>query len=806
MMDSITGYNHEVDAIREREYPMLKDSVYLDHAGTTLYPKSLIDRFSADMISNLYGNPHSASGSSQLSARRVDDARLRLLQMFRADPEEFDVVFVANATAGVKLLLEAFRDQPGGFAYSYHRECHTSLVGVRELATHHQCFSSDTEVEQWLGHKPRQEGTEQSPMGLFAYPAQSNMNGRRLPLDWCGKARKFKEGSHQTIYTLLDAAAFVSTSPLDFSNLEAAPDFAVLSLYKIFGFPDLGALIVRKRTASLFAKRRYFGGGTVDMVVCLKEQWHAKKTESLHDQLEDGTLPIHGIMALHSAMDVHEALFKSLEQVSRHSMFLANRLFDGLSSLRHGNGSRVCLMYADASPTFNDPKKQGPIVAFNIHNSQGAWASNFEVERLASIKNIQLRTGGLCNPGGIAAALELSPWEMKENFSAGQRCGNENDIMGGKPTGMIRVSVGAPSTITDVDRFLDFMKEFFVEGEDAESPLAPLVPMVESEDSQFYVESLNIYPIKSCAGWKVPLGKAWEVRTEGLAWDREWCLVHKGSGAALSQKKYPRMALIRPSIDLEQGFLRVSLGGSCASSATASEICIPLSADPSYFAGSNGAISTRVCGDVVAAQRYSSSSISEFFTQALGVDCQLARFPAAGGTGASTRHAKAHLQQQQMPGAFPDAEVEVARPILLSNESPILVISRSSVNRLNEQIKASGGKAAEAEVFRANIVVAERLQSRPGSEQPYAEDSWQYAVVGQQRFQLLGRCRRCQMICIDQQTGAKNEEPFVTLAKTRRREGKVFFGQHACHVPWPGSRSRLAQHATITVGDAVVPS
>ncbi|OJD32433.1 molybdenum cofactor sulfurase [Diplodia corticola] len=805
------AYNHEVDDIRAREYPMLKDSVYLDHAGTTLYPKSLIDRFSADMVGNLYGNPHSASSASQLSARRIEDARLRLLRMFHADPEDFDVVFVANATAGVKLVLEAFRDQPGGFAYAYHRECHTSLVGVRELARQHRCFSSDAEVDQWLEHKdwPPNHSPD-TPVELFAYPAQSNMNGRRLPLDWCGKARLSRTGSEQTTFSLLDAAAFVSTSPLDFRESEMAPDFTVLSLYKIFGFPDLGAMIVRKTTAGIFEKRRYFGGGTVDMVVCLREQWHAKKEESLHDHLEDGTLPIHSIMALHSAMDVHQKLFGSLERVSRHAMFLAKRLFDGLSSLRHGNGLSVCHIYADASTTYDDCERQGPIVAFNIRNSQGAWASNFEVERLASIKNIQLRTGSLCNPGGMAAALELSPWEMKENFSAGQRCGSENDVMGGKPTGMIRVSMGASSTATDVDRFLEFVREFFVETSSAGLPLALSDAGVGVQDSRFYVESLTIYPIKSCAGWKIPAGKAWEVRKEGLAWDREWCLVHRGSGAALSQKRYPRMALIRPSIDLEQGCLRVRLSGS-ASSDTASEICVPLSADPSYFAGPNGhksAISTRVCGDMVAAQRYSSDRVSGFFSQALGVDCTLARFPAAGGTGASARHAKAHLQQPrgpaqaQMPGAFPDTHGHVPRPILLSNESPILVISRSSVNRLNEQIKAGGGKAAEAEVFRANVVVAERLYSRPGSEQPYAEDSWRAMAVGQQRFQLLGACRRCQMVCIDQQSGTKNEEPFVTLAKTRRREGKVYFGQHACHVPW---ETAWAQQPTISVGDAVVP-
>lgn len=77
---ALVGYNSQVEAIRDVEYPMLKglipiqllqlplialslDTIYLDHAGTTLYAKSLMERFTADMISNLYGNPHSSSST-----------------------------------------------------------------------------------------------------------------------------------------------------------------------------------------------------------------------------------------------------------------------------------------------------------------------------------------------------------------------------------------------------------------------------------------------------------------------------------------------------------------------------------------------------------------------------------------------------------------------------------------------------------------------------------------------------------------------------------------------------------------------
>lgn len=397
---------------------------------------------------------------------------------------------------------------------------------------------------------------------------------------------------------------------------------------------------------------------------------------------------------------------------------------------------------------------------------------------------------------------------MKRNFSAGHRCGNEEDVMYGKPTGMIRLSLGAMSTIKDVETFIDFMHEFFVV---STIPISDVTTLSSPTDEQWYVESLSVYPIKSCAGWKVPPQMAWMINKEGLAWDREWCLVRPGSGIALSQKRYPRMALIRPAIDLEQGVLRISFSDRTA---RIDPISVPLSLDPSLFSTSDFVLKdAKVCDDTVAARIYQSPTITDFFTQALGVACQLARFPTNGSLG-STRHAKAHLQSFQqrkprnIPGTFPE-EVQVAAyplpPILLSNESPILTISRSSLNRLNEQIKSSGGKAVHAEVFRANIVVAEYHRSTPGFQEPYAEDHWHMMQIGSQHFRFLGSCRRCQMVCIDQETATRNQEPFSTLAKTRRIDGRVYFGQHTSHVQMAQEGSPQAQKPTIMVGDAVKP-
>jgi molybdenum cofactor sulfurtransferase len=776
-MNDPMAYNNYIEDMRETQYPMLKDATYLDHAGTTLYSKALMERFHADMMDNLYGNPHSASPSSQQSTQSVEDARLELLRFLKADPEEYDLVFTANATAAIKLVLEAFREQEDGFWYGYHVDAHTSLVGVRESAQEHQCFGSDEEMDCWI-ETSKEDTTTRTK--LFAYPAQSNMNGRRLPLEWTSRLREIAESP---VYTLLDAAAFASTSQLDLSDAGLAPDFVALSLYKIFGFPDLGALIVRKTAAHMFARRRYFGGGTVEMVVSIKEQWHARKTGTIHEQLEDGTLPIHSILALRAAMKTHAELYGTMERVARHTAMLVQRLHDGLAAMKHNNNQHVATIYRAGKI------QHGPVVAFNLRNAQGEWISNTELEKVASVKNIHLRTGGLCNPGGIATSLGLEPWEMKDNFSAGHRCGSENDVLNGKPTGMVRVSLGAMSTIKDVRTFLSFIDEFFVNHEVV--PLRVDSPMFDLEQKgtgRLHVESLTVYPIKSCAGWQIPYGTPWEVRQEGLAWDREWCIVHQGTGAALSQKRYPRMALIRPELDFKTGMLVIRQAGN------STEASVPLSLDPSYFAADgirHG--NTSVCGEVLNARLYTSTTIAAFLTAAVGVPCTLARFPSATTGGSSTRHSKSHLKPLHQQNSVP-------RPILLSNESPILTINRSSLNRLNEEIKSKGGKAAHPAVFRANVVLAEDSQLPPGQEQPWAEDEWESMQVGGSTgptLEFLGGCRRCQMVCVDQQSAEKNEEPFVTLAKTRRFGGRVLFGVHTALI---GGQSI---GRTICVGDKV---
>ncbi|KAI9040579.1 Pyridoxal phosphate-dependent transferase [Aspergillus affinis] len=647
-MEVETNYN--ADALRTTEYPMLKGEVYLDHTGTTVYAQSALKSFVNEMSLSLLGNPHSDSRSSRLSTLKVEEVRKSALSFFGADPEHFDLVFVMNATAAVKLVLDALKDLPTsqspektfrgpGLWFGYHLESHTSIVGGRELAdAGHHCFLSDEEVDSWLRPAPFEKETDRCPgqasktfhVGLFAYPGQSNMTGRRLPLAWPGILRQSEYGSHHRVFTLLDAAALASTASLDcFRDPDAAPDFTAVSFYKIFGFPDLGGLIIRKQSAHVLLQRSYFGGGTVEMVTCSDQPWHSRKPTDNHEALEDGTVPFHNIIALGCALATHEKLYGSQDHVSRYTTGLTAHLAHLLSSLRHPNGVRVCQIYQDPHASYSDSKTQGSIVAFNVRSDDERWLRLSHVEEAANEHRIHLRTGTVCNPGGLAKALNLEQWELFQNYTAGVRCGCRSVLVGHKPSGIIRVSLGAMSTLSDVESCVKFIHSISVASSFPRLDPPPLRP-----SQTLYVHQLIVYPIKGCAGYLIPEKMSWNVSSTGLQWDRQWCLVNLETGLLLDQKAAPHLLLIQPEIYTASEELHISVHHSLQKQPKLRKtIKVPL-ADlppgpkmeaPVYWTTVTKEVRSHTSDTVHQVRVYQSPDITSFFTTATGVPCTLAR-------------------------------------------------------------------------------------------------------------------------------------------------------------------------------------
>lgn len=210
----------------------------------------------------------------------------RILQHFNTSVEDYTVIFTSGSTAALKLVAEAFpwvpetAEDPGS-RFCYLTDNHTSVVGMRAIADAMNVLSVPVKPKDLL------LGTDDLVAGgnscktphLFCYPAQSNFSGTRYPLAWI---EQIKSGQLRPIEVqgkwsvLLDAASYVSTSPLDLSLHQA--DFVPLSFYKMFGFPTgLGALLVKNGAAACLRKV-YFGGGTAAAYLAGEDFYLPKKS------------------------------------------------------------------------------------------------------------------------------------------------------------------------------------------------------------------------------------------------------------------------------------------------------------------------------------------------------------------------------------------------------------------------------------------------------------------------------------------------------------------------------------------------
>ena len=394
-------YSSHCVNLRQRDFKQLDNHCYLDMAGASPYPTPVIDSYTRDLTSNLYGNPHSNSSPSAIStATRIQHARRRILQYFDADPSDFHLIFIKNASEGIKLVGEMITSPE--MEYWFLDDSHTSIVGLREMfgSNRWRCISSDIIFR--LLDSPITDSTDNRK--LLSFPAQSNFSGKRYPLHWIDGLRDRK------VLTLLDASSLVTTTRLSLKQNPA--DFTVLSLYKIFGFPTgVGCLIVRKPVVPLLNnRRRFFGGGTVAALDVQSD--FVVLREDFASRYEDGTLSYLDIVAVHHSLDYFESNLDHTT-ISNHSIAVAQYLYDELSFLVHSTSAKTPLIHFYSSRPLSS--SQGPIITFNLLKPNSEFVGFSTVSKLTNSANIHLRTGCFCNTGACAAAFGLSSEQIRKN-------------------------------------------------------------------------------------------------------------------------------------------------------------------------------------------------------------------------------------------------------------------------------------------------------------------------------------------------------------------------------------------------------
>ena len=586
-------------------------------------------------------------------------------------------------------------------------------------------------------------------------------------------------------FTMLDLAKAAATGPINLRELD--PDFACLSFYKLFGYPTgLGVLLVRRTASHLLLPsirnsannnnthksstsesmpsiHHYFGGGSVDVVLsgldfAVGRNLGSSSTLSTRSiapsslaSLTHGTVHFRGIVSLtHGFRELKH--LGGMGHIQKHTKILAQELVRRLKSLRHGNHRPVVEIYGAWKNAGALDKSPGPVVAFNVRRSNGEFAGYHEIANLAALNNppLQLRTGCFCNPGACQDALKLSDQDILLNYEeSGHVCGDDVDIVRGRPTGAIRASFGKESIWEDLDALVVFIEKHFVcSGSSTSTEQYTAAP---SYPTKATLSEMYIYPIKSCAGQKV---RQWNMTSSGrLEYDREFALVDS-FGKALRLQYYPRMCFVQPTIDHEQNILKVSAPGMA-------DLIMTLGATKHDNSFMQSVVS--VCGNKCSGLVWGDVGASEWFSSYLGVECWLARYnrsPDHGAPGApeSTSPASPDSKSSSMRNGF-------------SNENPLLLISKQAVEELNAVLTDQGQPTVSAQQFRPNFVVdcPDQLSCNP-------EDSWVSIEMenGPTLF-VCGLCARCAMVDVDPSTG-KSGKALRALANYRRDRGAIHFG------------------------------
>jgi len=253
------------------------------------------------------------------------------------------------------------------------------------------------------------------------------------------------------------------------------------------------------------------------------------------------------------------------------------------------------------------------------------------------------------------------------------------------------------------------------------------------------VSAISVYPIKSLRGSAL---EEVLVCSYGLEHDRRWMLVDP-EAHMITQRECPLVATLTPRVEADG--LRVTAHGRedifaphDAASWTSNEVVVDVWGH-SYVG--------------VAAV----SSINQGLSEAIGMQCQLLSIRA---------------------DVF-----RVKRDVAFHDDSPILIISESSLDELNRRLSVP----LPMNRFRPNIVVHDTG--------PFDEDRWQRIAIGDAIFRAVKACERCVTTTVDQEMGTMSgPEPLKTLATFRRKGEGVAFGQYY--------RPEQAV-ATIRLGDVV---
>jgi selenocysteine lyase/cysteine desulfurase len=215
-------------------------------------------------------------------------------------------------------------------------------------------------------------------------------------------------------------------------------------------------------------RRPWFSGGTI-WGVSVQGDWHRLTDDE--SAFEDGTLNFLGIPDVTTGLAWISDI--GIDLIHRRVGYLTSWLLHGLAGLKHDNGAPMVRLYGPP-----DGAARGGAVAFNFLDARGAVVDERAVARDTSAAGISVRTGCFCNPGagewafGLTKQTVRGPWRafLRNNMKT---VDDYLDLTGLPSGGAVRVSLGLVSSLSDVERFLDFAERTYRDRETDRAGLAP---------------------------------------------------------------------------------------------------------------------------------------------------------------------------------------------------------------------------------------------------------------------------------------------------------------------------------------------
>lgn len=250
-------------------------------------------------------------------------------------------------------------------------------------------------------------------------------------------------------------------------------------------------------------------------------------------------------------------------------------------------------------------------------------------------------------------------------------------------------------------------------------------------EQKISLTSIHIYPVKSCQGIKL---EKTVIGSRGPAWDRRWMIVD-ANGNFLSQRKHPKMALIKTKLEHKSLVLSIPEHKE-----------LRFSLEPNGFT-----LDVKVWKDFCSAIDLGEKA-ANLFSEFLGFECRLVFMPSESKRKINPKYA---LQPEDV--------------ISFADGYPFLLISEASLDDLNHHLE----DPVPMDRFRTNLVVS--------GCNTFEEDTWKKIRIGEIFFEVVKPCSRCLITCVNHHSGEKGTEPLKTLAGFRKQKKVIMFGQYLIH-------------------------